>query len=134
LLLLAPGLSLAFICSEYYVLRATVLSIALIFAAGTTSALLWCQSMAAAAAECHEQELVSLKIVAGNHNCRTADVRIVALYREDVRRDVSARAGDSAFSSSQHQVAVSTAGTQLWHHPWRVRCLDNRPLQAVIRI
>lgn len=122
--------------TEHHVLRAAVLSIVLILAAGPNATLLcgiWCNSRTAATSGClHEKQASSASVRAGDR-CDHEVLSVAAFLREDVWRSVFVGA-DHAMPVPRYQLSSSTIDARPGHEPGREWALEERPLPTILRI
>lgn len=131
------GVLLAIHRAEYYVFRATVLSIVLTLAVGPHAMLLcraWCDSQAGAPTGCHHEDpAISPGVVTGDHSCDNVVIG-AAFVRVDVRRDVSSPDQDRGIPVPRYQIACSTLDAHLGQEHGREWSLETRPPVTSLRI
>jgi hypothetical protein len=116
-------------------LRAAVLSMVLILAAGPSASLLcraWCDSRAAASTGCHDQAPATTPIVADN-SCDDMVLNADAFLREDAPCGVSTPEADQTVLV-RSQLAPPPTDARPGQEPGRGQSLEERPLPTTLRI
>lgn len=117
--------------------HAAVLSVVLIVAVGPNASLLcrpWCVPHAATASGRHHEAPPISPSVAGDDRCNDGVPSVAVIFREHVRRGVSASDVDHAMVVPRFQIAPSTTAARSGQEPGREWSLEKRPLATALRI
>lgn len=131
------GSSLAAVHVSVIVFRATVLSIALVFAAGPSASLLckaWCDPHSAAISGCHHEGSGSSTSVTRDHTCRDSIQGSAAFLKEHLRGRASSGGTSSAGAVTQYQIAPVATSERLIDDHGRAPTGLKRPLNTPLRI